>query len=88
MKFSIRNSSKNFTVFKIVMNKDIEELVTVTTSKTMLANDEVAEVTVKIMNNTEQVIDSFITLIVRGGRKINIPIRANFISPKIRVEGE
>jgi hypothetical protein len=39
MKFSIKNSSKNFTIFKIVPNKDIEEEVKITTSKTTLAID-------------------------------------------------
>lgn len=50
MKFSIRNSSKNFTIFKLTPNKEIEEDVIISSTKTTLATDEVAEITVKIMS--------------------------------------
>lgn len=69
-------------------NKDIEEDVKISTAKYTLATEEISEVTVKLMSMREQLIDSGLTIIVRGGKKIFVSIKANLIIPKIRVEAE
>lgn len=58
------------------------------TSKTVLATDEISEVTVKMISQKEQIIDSGLTIIVRGGKKIFVSIKASIIIPKIKIEGD
>jgi hypothetical protein len=84
-KFILRNSSRFFTVFKVQVSKDVEDLISISTTQTYLAPDEATEVVVKIFSQKVNIIDSSFTIIVRGGRKIVVPIKAHILVPKIRI---
>ena len=82
----MRNPTRYFTVFKIQPSKDIEDIVTFSTTQSHLAPDEAIEIVLKVISQKINIIDSSFNVIVRGGKKINIPLKANIIIPKVKIE--
>ncbi len=87
-KITIKNTSKNFTIYKVIIPKDIENLVSVSSIGGHLHSEAIQEIVFKIQAFSSMNIDSSVTFLIRGGRPIVLPLKAAIITPKIKVENQ
>ena len=80
--------SKNFTIYKVVIPTDLENLVSASTMNGNLFSEGMQEIVFKIQAFSSMNIDSSVCFLIRGGKKIVLPIKANIISPKIKIENQ
>jgi len=77
--------SKNFTIYKVLISKDIENLVTASPINESLLPEGMQEIIFKIQGFSPMIIDSSVSFLIRGGKTLTLPLRANIIIPKVKI---
>lgn len=87
-RFVVKNTGRAGAVFRIDYPPELEGVVQITPQKRHLSIDQSAEVSVKMYSSKSGVIDSTLTVTVRCGKTISIPIKGNIILPKVYIQEE
>lgn len=82
----MKNTGRAGAVFKIDYPAELEGIIQVSPQKKHLSIDESAEVSVKLSSTKSGAIDSTLTVTIRCGKTITIPIRGNIILPKVSIQ--
>lgn len=84
-KVLLKNLSKNATIFRVAISKELEGVLTASPKNGAIAAEEVTEVVFKIFSAKTMQLEAMTSIIVRGSKPIELPVKASIILPSVRL---